>query len=141
MARETAPKKIKIPKNLAQCADRLYNVRIERLTQSRKLDAVLEPLKLEETALRTHLIDTLPKSEAAGITGKVCNATITSKDVPQVKDWDAFYAFIKKENAFHLLGRAINAEAVEEMQEHKGKKWKMPGMGTFKVINVSLKKV
>lgn len=142
MARETkaaAPKaaKIKLPKTLAQCADRYYLVKQARLKEAQKL----EPLKAEESALKDHLIENLPKSQAAGITGRVANATITTKDVPVVNDWDKFYAYIKKTGHFHLLGRSISGEAVEELQESLPKGKKIPGIGSFKVVNVSLKKV
>ncbi len=141
MARENkkaapkAAKKIKLPKTLAQCADLYYTVRGERL----KAVKALEPLKKQETALKDHLIDNVPKSEASGIAGKVARVTVVTKDVPQVKDWDKFYKWIKKTGHFHVLGRAINTEAVEEIMEATGKK--IPGVGTFKVVTLSLNKV
>ncbi|MES2200728.1 MAG: hypothetical protein V4498_00590 [candidate division FCPU426 bacterium] len=141
MARETkkaapkAAKKFKLPKTLAQCADLYFNVREERL----KAVKALEPLKDQETALKTHLIDNVPKSQASGIAGKVARVTVVTKDVAQVKDWDKLYKWIKKTGNFQVLGRAISAEAVEEITEKTGKP--IPGIGTFKVVSLSLNKV
>ncbi len=141
MARETkkakpkAPKQIKLPKTLAQCADRYYVVREERLEAVK----AVEPLKLEESALKEHIIENLPKSQASGIAGKIARVTVTTKNVPQVKDWDKLYKWIKKTGNFHILGRAINTEAVEEITEKTGKP--IPGIGSFKVVGISFSKV
>ncbi len=127
-------KQFKMPSTLGACADRLMTVRDQRLAEAKKL----EPLKTEESQLKDHIIDHLPKSQASGIAGKKCRVTITQKVVPSVKDWDKFYAYILKTKQFNLLGRTINSEAIEELWEAKKT---VPGIETFKVIGVSINKV
>lgn len=140
MAREKKDNspKIKLPKTLAQCADRLFDVKAERLAESKKL----EPLKQEETALKTHIIDNLPKSLASGIAGKKARVTVTKNTVPSVKDWEAFYKWIKKTGNFHVLGKSINAEAIEEIWAASKKGVKaVPGVEAFTVVGLSLNKI
>lgn len=128
----------KLPKTLAQCADLAYELRNERLDIQRSID----PIKEKESLLKDHLIENLPKSDASGVSGAVANAKITSSPEPRVEDWDAFYAWVKKQKGvegFNFLGRTIAKDAIVEYQERTGKL--PPGIGTFNVIKVSLTKI
>ena len=60
----------------------------------------MDEVEAEEKALKEHIIQTLPKSEASGVAGKVARVTVVTKDVPQVKDWDAFYKYVSKTKSF-----------------------------------------
>jgi hypothetical protein len=129
----------KIPKTLALCADRLYAVKAERLAKEKEAEA----FKAEETALREHLINNLPKSDATGVAGKVCRASITSKTVAQVDNWDDLYAYIvkgykKNPGVFSLLQRRVGDAAVKEMAEAGVK---VPGTVLIDVPQVSLNKL
>ena len=126
----------KLPKTLAACADRLYALRQARLDVERKA----EEMKAEERALKEHLIDTLPKSEANGVEGKVARVRITIKDVPTLEDAAALKRYIKKYGAADLLEvkESLSTKAVRE-------RWKdgkaIPGVGVFHAIDVSCTKV
>lgn len=124
----------KPPKNLGACADRLYELRQQRLTVQKEVDK----LAAEEAALREHIINTLPKSEASGIAGKLARVTVVTKQVPQVKDWDAFYKFVKKTGSFDLLQRRLTDQAIKERWE-AGKE--VPGVEHFNAVSISLNKV
>lgn len=126
--------KYKWPKSMGLCADKLYTIRQERLAQQKIVDA----LEAEEKALKEHIINTLPKSETSGVAGKVARVTITSKNVPQVKDWDAFYKYVKKTGEFELMQKRLSDAAINERWE-QGKK--VPGVEAFNVTSVSLNKV
>lgn len=126
--------KFKFPKTLGECADKLYKLREERLATQK----VAEELEAEEKALKEHIIQTLPKSEASGVAGKVARVTVVTKQVPQVKDWKKFYAFIKKTGAFELLQRRLTDKAVAERWE-VGKA--VPGVEPFGVVTISLNKL
>jgi hypothetical protein len=135
----TKPPLFKIPKSLALCADRLYVVKAARLAKEKEAEA----FKAEETALREHLIANLPKSDATGVAGKVCRASITSKTVAQATDWDALYAFIvkgykKNPGIFALLQKRVGDAAVKEMAEAGVK---VPGTELIDVPQVSLNKL
>ena len=125
---------MKFPKTLGACADALYEVRQARLDLQKKVDALSE----QETALREHIIQTLPKSQASGVAGKLARVTVVTKDVPQVKDWDKLYAHVKKTGQFELLQRRLSDSAFKERQE-AGKT--VPGVELFRAVTVSINKV
>lgn len=127
---------MKIPKSLATCADMLYETREARL----KLKSEVDTLSELETALREHIINNLPKSQATGIAGKVARATIEQKSVVQVADWDAFYDYIvknRKKGSFALMQRRVSESAVREIWD-AGKA--VPGCKAFTVKTVSVVK-
>jgi len=126
--------KFKFPKSMAVCADKLYELRNKRLAAAK----IVAEMEEEEKALKAYIIDNLPKSEASGAAGKVARVTIVSKEVPQVNDWEAFHAYVKKNNAFELLQKRLSDTAINERWE-AGKT--IPGVGKFNVTSVSLNKV
>jgi hypothetical protein len=124
----------KIPGTLGACADLLYTTRQTRLTEGKTLKEYEET----EKVLKDHLIATLPKSDANGVSGRVARVTIVSKAVPVVEDWDAFYAFVRKAKRFDLLQRRLNDEAVKEMWDNNKT---IPGVGVFNAVGVSVNKI
>jgi hypothetical protein len=123
-----------IPKQLGTVADMLYTERQRRLVEQH----MIKDMQDFETRLKNHLIDNLPKSEASGVAGRLARATVSTKQVPIVEDWDLFYAYIKKKNAFDLLNRHLNVAAATERLE-AGEK--IPGLGEFTVVGVSCVKL
>lgn len=130
----TEKPKFKFPKALGACADRLYELRQKRLEEQKKVDAI----EAEEKALKEHIIQNLPKSEASGVAGKLARVTVVTKEVPQVEDWDAFYKYVKKTGNFDLMQRRLADAAVKERWE-AGKE--IPGVKHFQVVTVSINKV
>ena len=128
------PKAPVFPKTLGACADKLYEIRAKRLEMQKAVDVVAA----EESALREHIIATLPKSEASGVAGKLARVTVVTKEVPQVEDWDAFYKHVKKTGQFDLLQRRVGDSAIKERWE-SGKE--VPGVKHFQVVSISLNKV
>lgn len=126
--------KFKFPKTMGACADRLYELRQKRLEMQKEVDKIAA----EEAALKEHIINTLPKSEASGVAGKLARVTVITKVVPQVKDWDAFYKYVKKTGEFDLMQRRINDGAIKERWE-AGKE--IPGVEHFNTVSVSINKV
>lgn len=127
---------MKIPKSLALCADMLYNLRKERIAK----DKEAAELKAQETALVEHLINSLPKSDATGVSGKVANVKVEMKQTVQVEDWDKVYDYVtknRKKGAFALLQRRIGASAVQEIWA-SGKE--VPGCVPFNVPTLSVTK-
>jgi hypothetical protein len=126
--------KFKTPRTLAAAADRYYELREKRLSLQKAVDLVEE----EEKFVKEHLIQHLPKSEASGIAGKLVRVAVVKKMVPQVQDWDKFYAHIKKTNSFELLQRRVADTAVKERWDN-GKQ--VPGVGHFDAITLSMNKL
>lgn len=131
----TKPKsKYKFPKAMGACADLIFNLKAKRLAAQKVADAIEE----EEKALKEHIIQNLPKSETTGVAGKLARVTVVTKEVPQVKDWDAFYAHVKKTGNFDLMQRRLADKAVQERWE-AGKK--VPGVEAFQAVTLSINKV
>lgn len=123
----------KVPKSLAVAADQLYQLRNDRLA----LAKVVEAMEKQEKALKNYLIENLPKSQASGVAGKLARATIKVEEVPQLKEHNKFFAYVKKHDRFDLMQRSLNKSAVMELIE-QGKK--VPGIELFPVVKVSLNK-
>lgn len=122
------------PKTLGACADKLYKLRQKRLEQQKKV----QEIEKEEKALKAHIIETLPKSKASGISGKVARVSVITKKIPQVKDWETFYKHVKRTGNFELLQRRVSDAAVKERWED-GKK--VPGVDHFNAVTISINKL
>lgn len=137
----------KPPKTLALAADKLYQTQQARFAMQKEVDRMQE----EETALKQHLIASLPKDDASGIAGKVARVTIKKDTVPRAESWPAVYAAIVAEyarhkkqkdgledGAFALLQRRLGESAVKEA-------WNaglaVPGVGKFTVTSVGINKL
>ena len=129
-----AEAKFKIPKQLGLCADLLYETKARRLAAQK----VVDELAKQESLLKDHLINTLPKGEASGVAGKLARVSIGTKEVFQVKDWDAFWKAFKKGRDEDLLQRRLSDSAVAERFD-AGKQ--VAGVEPFKVVTVSLNKL
>lgn len=123
-----------IPKTIGACADRLYKLREERYALNKKIDEIKE----EEARITEHVINTLPKSEATGVAGKTARVAVKTKVVPQVHDWTAFYAFVKKTGAFDLMQKRLSDKAIAERWENKKA---VPGVEPHNLVTLSLTKV
>lgn len=126
--------KIAIPKKIAQVVDLYAKTREKRLAMEKEVETVAKV----EAALRDHLIREIPKGAATGVSGKIARVEIYTDEVPQVEDWNKFYTYVKKNNAFDLLQRRLNGKAVEERWNAKKK---VAGVGVFKAVKISLTKV
>lgn len=124
----------KVPKTLGACADRLYELRNKRLVLQKEAESIEE----EEKALKLHIINNLPKSDASGISGKLCRVSINVKEVPQVKDWDVLYKHIIKTKSFELLQRRLSDVAVKERWNDEKE---VPGVEHFSVVTVAMNKL
>lgn len=127
----------KIPSNIAQAVDLYYKTREDRLALQRQVDA----MEANEKTLKEHLINSIPKSQATGVAGKLARVSITQKVVAQVDDWDKFYEYVAKnrnKGGFALLNRAVNQAAVREIWEANKK---VPGVGPFTTTSLSINKL
>jgi hypothetical protein len=125
--------KFKVPKSIGACADLLYKLKEQKAEVNKKLSELAE----QESAVKEYIINNLPK-DSTGVAGRVARVSINVKAVPQVADWDKFYAFVKKKNAFELMQRRLSEAAIKEVWDN-GKS--VPGVEAFMAVTVSLKKV
>ena len=135
MPAETKPvQTFHLPKTLGACADQLYETRCHRLEVEREA----KELCALEAALKEKIIQELPRSEASGVAGKLARVSVSLKEIPQVKDWPKFYAYVSKHKCYELLQRRLSDAAIKERLE-AGEK--LPGVELFKTPVVSLNKV
>lgn len=123
----------KFPKSLGACADRLAELRDSR----KGAQEIVDSIDAEEKALKAHIIDTMPKGDT-GASGKKFKVAVVVKEVPQVKDWEAFYKYVLKTKDFSLLQRRLGEAAVKERWEANKP---VPGVEAFKAVTVSLTKI
>jgi hypothetical protein len=99
-------------------------------------DAVSPAIKTLEDAF----IEDLKVGEASGVQGMAARVQVTESVVPVVEQdgWPKFYTFIRKNNAFELLNRSINREAVRERWDAKKR---IPGITAFHAKKVSCTKL
>jgi 3'-phosphoadenosine 5'-phosphosulfate sulfotransferase len=125
---------IKIPKTLGACADRLYELKDLKRDASARVDAI----EAEVNAIKAHIIETLPKSESTGVAGKNARVSVVTKEVPQVKDWEAFWGKFNKKTDTDILAKSINKAAIQARWD-AGKQ--VAGVEKFTTVSVSLNKV
>lgn len=123
-----------IPAKLGGCADMLYGLREERL-KTQRIVALYEE---KEKEVKKYIIDNLGKDDATGVSGKVANVRVITRDEPTVKDWELFYGYLFKAKDTSLLNKALNKAHIKEIWE-TGKV--VPGVEPFNVVTVSLTKV
>jgi hypothetical protein len=98
-------------------------------------------LKAEESFLKEYLINALPKSDAQGISGKLCRVTVKMKTTYQAKNWDAVWAYCvknAKKGGFAILQKRLSTEAVGEVFA-KGSK--IDGIEPYNYPDLSINKV
>lgn len=123
---------------LGAAADLLYELRnvgkmLGSLTAS--FDDVVGPaVKTLENAF----VDKLAVGEASGVQGMAARVQVTESVVPVPEDWDKIYKYIKKNDAFELLGRSLKRDAIMERWDQRKQ---IPGVGKFHAKRVSCTKL
>lgn len=119
---------------IGRLVDQFKVVEAERIAA----DKVAAALKATEVTLKTAIAVALRRSEVTVVGGKSFRVELTTEDQPTVKDWPAFYAYIKKHDAFELLERRPGKAAVKERWED-GKE--VPGVEKFPTDKLSFAKL
>lgn len=124
---------VKVPKTFGACADRLAKIRLEKKPFQDKIDMLDE----ERKTIEAYLIDNMPKDDTGGV-GKQAKAVIITSNEPTVENRAALQKYIRKTGDFSLLLGSLKKDAVKEQWE-AGKK--IPGVGVFMAIKVSVTKI
>jgi len=104
----------------------------------RELNSELKIHQAKKAELEAGLLASL---EAQGIEqsrGTTATVTVTRAIVPNVLDWEAFYAYIKANDAFYLLDRRASAPSYRELLEARDGK-AVPGVEPFERTTISLR--
>jgi len=93
----------------------LMNKRKELMSKKKDKDLILRDINREidivDAEIKKRMLDEgLSTSSSDGIT-----ATIKENISPKVRDWDALYSYIKKNNLFSLLHRRISSTTFNNM--------------------------
>jgi len=104
--------------------------------EKRELQAQIDEVEAKYKALEEQLIEKLDAEGTDKGAGKAGSVSISSTVVANVDDWDAFYAYIKKNNYFHLLQRRPADAACRELFEQKGS---IPGVTPFSKRRLNLR--
>ncbi len=123
-----------LPPSIGLCADLFAEVRELRLAMQKHVDAV----KAREKEVKDFIIDNLSKSDDTGAAGRKYRAQIVSKEVPTLKDWDAFTAFVVAHSRFDLLQKRLSDKAVKDLWEDGAE---VDGVEKFNAIDVSITKI
>lgn len=127
--------KFKFPaKVTGALTDRLWEVNKKRLALQKEVDL----LQAEETAIKEHIINTLPKSETSGIAGKFCRVTVVNKSRPQLEDPTKFRAWLVRNKAWDCISSALAPAGIKARWE-SGKE--VPGVKEFQYPTVSVNKI
>lgn len=119
---------------LGGLADAAKTAEVARLAA----DKAAAKLKEDEVLLKTTLTALLLRNKIKAVGGSTYKVEITQDDVPTVKDWPKFYAYIVKNKAFDLLERRPGKAAIKVRWED-GKQ--VPGVDKFVVDKLSFTKL
>jgi len=123
-----------IPDSIGQSADLFKEVETLRKAMQKEVDAVKE----RERELRESIIDRLSNSEDTGAAGKKYRVQTKVTTHPQMKDWDAFYEFVREHERFDLMQKRPSERAIADMWE-AGEE--VPGVGKFNKVGLSINKL
>lgn len=113
--------KFKLPKTQGACADLLYTTQKQRLDLQKKV----EELRALEYAIECHFIDTLPKADSLGVSGRLATVRVKDKEIVELvgTESDRFakvYEYILKNGrkdpgVWSLLQRRVGDAAAKEL--------------------------
>lgn len=119
---------------LGSAIDALWALREKK----RKLETQVKEIEATIADSETQVMELMDKEGVEKTTGKKASVSITSNVVPQVEDWDAFYAYIHRNKYYHLLERRPSVTGCRELFETKGK---LPGVLPFTKRKLNLRTV
>lgn len=123
-----------IPATIGGKIDALHTLREAKrglAEQTKQIDA--EIALIEGDLLIQLDAQDLRKSE-----GTFATASISETVVGRVDDWDAFHAFVRENNAFHLMQRRTSDPAVREQFQLNGAN-AVPGVVPFVKRSINLR--
>jgi hypothetical protein len=98
------PKSFILPKELGPCIDLLAQARQKR----KKKEAETEEIKKSESDIKEHMLRIFKKQDIDGARGRLGSVSLVEKDVPQVKDKEAFGRYVARTKSWDLLyGKAV----------------------------------
>ena len=119
---------------LGTLIDQMFNVREKKRVHEAEISKIEKEMALLEAAL----IERMDAETVDSSRGKLATASITTSVVPNVEDWDKFYAYLHKNKYYHLLERRPSVTGCRELFEKKGA---IPGVVPFTKRKLNLRVV
>lgn len=116
---------------------------LDQLAKYRKnkadLDAKVKDVEAAINGLKIEILNALQTAGMSKASSKTLTVTVKQDVVPNVTDWDSFYAYIRKNNYFHLLQRRVSTAAWKELHEQlSAKKKEVPGTEAFVKVDLGI---
>jgi hypothetical protein len=121
--------------SLGEEIDRLFDLR-EKI---KKIDDSAEELRKVFVLKEVALLARIEEEGMSKAVGQKASVSITESVVPQVENWDEFYAFLHRNKAYHLLERRPAAGAYRELIAQRRRP--VPGVVPFTKRRLSLRTV
>ena len=121
--------------------DQLYKLQMQiaaAQAEVKKAEAKVDKLKVKYSTLEETIFNTFDKQSLEGAVGKLAKTSIKRSEVPTVKSWPKFYAYIKRTGEFDLLQRRPSTAACRERWKEKKA---VAGVSKFTRVSLSLTKV
>lgn len=119
------------PNNLGSKADKLYELRAERL----KLEKQAKELKSQESQLENELIEDLIDQTLTGARGQTATISINPTTIGTVVNWSAVEEFVFENKMFYLMQKRIsNPVYLEALEKFGG----IPGIEPTVINKLSL---
>ena len=119
--------------SLGSKIDELFELR----ERKRELTEQLNEIKAEYEELEREIMQNLDDFGIDLARGTMAKVSISESEVPTVEDWDAFYDYVRQEDAFYLFERRVAARAWRELYQ-SGEL--VPGTAPFTKRTLSLRK-
>lgn len=117
--------------NLGELIDLRADLKVRKAEAQRVVDSIDEEVKDTERIIR-ELMTQADLKIAAGTKAKV----VLKEDLqPSVKDWTAFHAFVRENDAFYLLQKRVSATAFRDSLT-AGEQ--IPGVEAVPVVSLSI---
>lgn len=114
--------------------DELFDLREKKRAAEAAVDEIKDQIDLREA----YILGVLESQGLQGSKGLKASVGIQESVVPQVIDWDTFYAFVRRNNAFELLERRPATAAFREHAERRRDKT-VPGVMPYTKRKLSLR--
>lgn len=127
-------------RSINDVADDILKLQRER----KKLEDKVEVIEGKEKVLKLELAKMAEEAKLTFGGNKKSAWTLSPSVVPQVADWDAFYAWIYEKKYGHMLQRRPAVKACQEIWsqlDSKGKGGTIPGVEKFTQVKVNVKEV
>lgn len=87
--------------------------------------------------VETYIRDIMNENEQTAATTAAGSVLVSKKEVQNVKDWDAFYAYILENKALYLLQRRVSSTALAEAMNID----EVPGVEKVSLTQVTVKPI